>query len=438
MAGSPTRRRLLVGTCAHNSHVQNMVRALYETGSLYAYFSGGVDVWHGPALKRVREWVGYGIPLVGRELSRRAVCGIPDDLVRARWRWELPRSIAGRFSAALRVEDWLWEQGERDLDRLCASMIRDPEVGGFLGVEHGALAAVQTAQSFGKPTVVAFLSPHHRTRERWVDAEFDRQPELGRPGRARLDDLSYARDARRDDEAMLADWVVSGSSFTTRSLVDAGIDREKILTIPLGGPEPVSASVLPAAPPRTMRFIYAGSVSAHKGAHYLLKAWRRMAAKGVELHFYGRPLLPDALLAEAQAGPGGDRVFFHGSVPATTLHRAYLEGSVLVLPTLCDGFGQVVTDALAHGLPVVTTVNAGAADCIEHGANGFVLPPADETALAECLSWCASHPQDVWQMRASALARASAWTWTDFRRTFSSELHRALAARDAEAQLALA
>jgi len=53
MTGSSTRRRLLVGTSAHNSHVQNMVRALYETGSLYAYFSGGVDVWHGSTLRRV-------------------------------------------------------------------------------------------------------------------------------------------------------------------------------------------------------------------------------------------------------------------------------------------------------------------------------------------------------------------------------------------------
>jgi glycosyltransferase involved in cell wall biosynthesis len=427
---------LLVGTSAHNSHVQNMVQALYETGSLYAYFSGGVDVWHGPALKRVREWVGHGIPVVGRELSRRAVRGIPDDFVRARWRWELPRSIAGRFSAALRVEDWLWERGERDLERLCASVIRDPQVGGFFGVEHGALAAVEAAQSLGKPTVVAFLSPHHRTRARWVDAEFDRHPELGRPGRARLDDLSDARDARRDDEAMLADWVVSGSSFTTRSLVDAGIARDKILTIPLGGPDPIAAGALPAAPPRTMRFMYAGSVSAHKGAHYLLRAWRRVAAQGVELHFYGRPLLPESVLADAQAAPGGDRLFFHGSVPVSTLNRAYLDASLLILPTLCDGFGQVVTEALAHGLPVLTTTNAGAADRIEHGANGFVIPPADETALAECLSWCASHPQDVWQMRASALARASGWTWTDFRRTFSSEVHRALDASETGAELA--
>ena len=433
-----TRRRLLVGTSAHNSHVQNMVRALYETGSLYAYFSGGVDVWHGSTIRRVRELVGNGLPPLGRELSRRAVCGIPDDLVRSRWRWELPRVIAGRFSAAMRVEDWLWERGEHDLDRLCASVLRESEVGGFFGVEHGALAAIKAAQGLGKPAVLAFLSPHHRTRERWVDAEFDRQPELGTPGRARLDHLSDERDARRDDEAALADWVVSGSSFTTRSLVDAGIGPDRILTIPLGGPEPVPASSLPPAPPRTMRFIYVGPVSVRKGAHYLLRAWRQMTARGVELHFYGKPLLPDALLAEAQAGPGGDRIVIHGSVPASTLSQVYLDASLLVLPTLCDGFGQVVSDALAHGLPVLTTENAGAADCVEHGKNGFVIPPADETALAECLSWCASHPQDLWHMRSHALSRASVWTWAHFRRAFAASVHGAVDAQAPADVLALA
>lgn len=426
MNRATTRRRLLVGTSAHNPHVQNMVRALYERDSLYAYFSGGVDVWHGATLKRVRRWVGHGLPGLGRELSRRAVCGIPEDFVRSRWRWELPRTIAGRFSAGMRVEDWLWERGEHDLDRLCASVIHDPEVGGFFGVEHGALAAIKSAQYLAKPALVAFLSPHHRTRERWVDAEFDRQPELGTPGRARLDDLSDERDARRDDEAMLADWVVSGSSFTTRSLVDAGIAPNKILTIPLGGPDPVPCSLLPPSPPPTTRFIYVGPVSVRKGAHYLLRAWRQMTTKGVELHFYGKPLLPDALLAEAKAGIGGDRLIFHGSVPAVTLSRAYLDASVLVLPTLCDGFGQVVSDALAHGLPVITTENAGAADCIEHGTNGFVIPPADENALAECLSWCASHPRELWAMRAPSLSRAATWTWAHFRRAFASEIQGAV------------
>jgi len=427
MSEAATRtRQLLVGTAAHNSHVQNMVRALYESGSLYAYFSGGVDVWRRSAIRQARRWVGDRLPQLDRELTRRAVDAVPEELVHARWRWELLRVAAGRLAPAGRVEDWLWERGERDLDRVCARVVRREEVGGFFGVEHGALETITIAHALGKPTIVAFLSPHRRTRMRWVDAEFARRPELGTSAQRQLEDLSERRDARRDDEARLADWIVSGSSFTTRSLVEAGLTASKILTIPLGGPEPVPSAVLPAEQPRTMRFIYVGPVSVRKGAHYLLKAWPQVAGPEAELHFYGKPLLPERVLADARRAPGGDRLFFHGSVPAHTLGQVYLDASLLVLPTLCDGFGQVVSDALAHGLPVVTTENAGAADCVEPGATGFIVPPADEDALAQCLTWCVTHRDRVFEMRRPALARAAAWTWRDFRKKFVDDVRTAL------------
>ena len=431
---APRPRQLLVGTAAHNSHVQNMVRALYDAGALYGYFSAGVDVWHGPATREARRWVGSRMPQLDRELSRRAVDAVPEELVHPRWRWELLRVAAGRIAPASRVEDWLWERGERDLDRLCARIVRRVDVGGFFGVEHGSLEAIATARSLGKPTIVAFLSPHRMTRARWVDAEFARHPELGTATRRKLDDLGEARDARRDEEARLADWIVSGSSFTTRSLVDAGFPDKKILTVPLGGPEPVPEAVMPARRPDTLRFIYAGPVSVRKGAHYLLQAWASAAPSQAELHFYGKPLLPEQMLAAAKAAPGGDRVFFHGSVPARVLGQIYLDGSLLMLPTLCDGFGQVVSDALAHGLPVLTTANAGAADCIEAGVSGFVIPPANADAIAERLTWCAAHRDDLFAMRRAALARAGAWTWVDFRKQFAAKVCAAMNATIAAAE----
>ncbi len=384
-------------------------------------------MWRGATLRRVREWIG-NVPPIGRELSRRRVRGIPEELIQPRWRWELPRAIAGRFSTAGRVEDWLWERGEFDLDRVCAAVVRRPEVGGFFGVEHGALRAIEAAQDVGKPAAVAFLSAHRQTRERWVDAEFVRHPELRRPRAARLEYLAADRDERRDAEARRADWIVSGSSFTTRSLVDAGIDAGKILTVPLGGPNPVPVHALPSSPSDTFRIVFVGGISVHKGAHYLLRAWPRLAGSGVELHFYGSNCCPIELIAAAKAAPGGDRLFFHGSVAPSTLERVYLDSDLLVLPTLCDGFGQVITDALAHGLPVLTTTNAGAADCVEDGITGFIIPPADEAALEARLAWCLAHRPEVFDMHAAARAAAANWTWAHFRRKFAADMYTAVGA----------
>ncbi len=410
------RSGVLVGTTAHNMHVRQMAQSFCEAGALYAYMTGGVDSFSNPLLQMARAGVSHALPGLSRSLSGRGVPNLPEHLVRAHWGWEVPRVIASRVPRGERIEDWLWHRAEESLDRRCAKLVEQPGAEAFLGVEYGALAALESARRLGKPGVVAFLSPHHRTRAKWVDAEFDRSPNVASPGRAALERLTAARDARRDEEAQVADWIETGSSFTTRSLIEAGISATKILTVPLGGPCPIDPGRLPARAAGPLRVIYVGPVSIRKGAHYLLRAWRRIAGAGAELHFYGKALLAPEGLREAQAASHGNSVHFHGSVPQSDLPGVYLGADVLVLPTLCDGFGMVVSEALAHGLPVITTTHAGAADIIEDGKSGFVIPPADEDALAGVLAWCVAHRADLHAMRRAALSTAATWTWTDFRR----------------------
>jgi hypothetical protein len=403
-----THPGFLVGTSGHNMHVQSMVRALYEADALSAYITGPVNI--------------------GR---RRSITEVPARRVEARWRWELARLTANRLGA-LRLEDWLWERGELDLDAYCALRLRAKDVTGFLGIEHGALASLQTTRASGKTGILAFLSPHAATRTRWVDPEWTRWPELRRSGQMAIDRLSASRDARRHAEAETADWIVTNSNFTTRSLVSAGLPASKVLTVPLGGPSPIDASLLPRVRPTHLRVMYAGAVAVHKGAHYLLRSWRRLADRTAELHVYGSVLLPREVMNDARRGTNGDRLFVHGSVSGDELTRAYRESTVLVLPSLCDGFGMVILEALANGVPVVTTTNAGGADVIESGVSGFVIPPADEEALAVALTWCADHPDDLVAMRRQAIARAADFTWGAFRSRFRAALQ-AAGLRPAEA-----
>lgn len=406
--------RFLYGTVAYHQHAQNIARALYEAKALYLYASTGVDSG-ADAPGAARRWVVGRWARLGRELSRRAVRDIPSDLVRARWRWEIPRVLGTRLGCDERLVDWCWERGELDLDRACASLMSRPEIDGFFGVEHGALASLGAARTCGKPGVLAFFSPHHATFEKWVGPEYDRFPQLKTAPHPYFARVTPRRNERRDQEASVADWIVSNSAFTSQSLVNAGVPAAKVLTVPLGGPPPIAPARLPTAPPRVVRFLYAGPASIRKGAHYLLRAWRRVAGPNTELHVYGSVQLPDTICHEATSANGGDSIYFHGAVPAGDLAEAYLRSSVLVLPTLCDGFGMVVTEALAHGLPVITTANAGAADAIVPGRNGFVIPAGDEDALAEIMAWIVDHPREVFEMRRTALAGAARWTWSDYR-----------------------
>ena len=414
--------RFLFGSPAHNSHVQNMALALAEAGALGALHVGWVDHYRWAWLREARGLAGRVVPRLDRELGRRRMAVVPDEVVYQHRPWEIARTAAARLGLDARMQDWLWERSEHQLDRACARLLARGTFDAFLGLEHGCLRALRAARRLGRRRVMAFLSPHHATRARWVDAEYQRFPELETPASRRLLALAGARDQRRDDEAAEAEVVVANSEFTARSLREGGVPARRVATVLLGCPPALPEGALPAAPATPLRFVYAGPVSVRKGAHYLLQAWRRLApGRAAELHFYGAPLLPPAVLEQGGAG-----VVFHGSVPWHALEEGYRQGALLVFPSLCDAFGLVVAEALANGLPVLTTQNVGAADLVEEGRSGFVVPPRDPDAIAARLDWCLSHPEELRAMRPHALAAARGWTWGDFRLRFREELWRRL------------
>jgi len=409
-------RRLLVGATAHNAHVQHMVLALHEQQALAAYVTSGVDCFPRGAARLVREALRRWVPRADREIRRRSV-SVPCDVVRTRWRWELPRVVLNRLGAR-RVEDWWWEQSELALDRALARDVSSDEVGGVLGVEHGVLASLRTAARLGKPGLVVFLSPHRAARMAWVDAEYARDPTLRDASDAALDRLSARRDQRRDEEADAAAWVIAGSSFTARTLADSGVPRHKVLVVPLGGPDPIPVTALPTRPSSTVRFVSVGTAAVHKGTHLLLRAWQHVARRGAELHLYGQMKLPPSVLRDVMRAPGGGTIVVHGSVPAAELPEVYQSASALVFPTLCDGFGMVVSEAFAHGLPVITTTNAGAADLVTDRQNGLILPPGNLDALVDAMRWCLDHSDELFAMRRAALEAAARRTWAHFQDDF--------------------
>jgi glycosyltransferase involved in cell wall biosynthesis len=291
--------------------------------------------------------------------------------------------------------------------------MRSDSFSAFFGVEHGSLRALQAAKETGKPGLLAFCSPHHSALSKWVYEEYKRFPSLLTPYKSMLMKKSEKRNERKDMEAKIADFIHAGSSLTLSTLKKAGIDEDKIHVSPLGCP-----SVKKVKKERGKNVVFAGSVSVEKGAHYLIEAWNKLSCEDVsELHFYGNVDLPDKVIEKANKS-----IVFHGSVPQEKLFSVFSSAYVLVHPTLLDGFGMVITEAFANGLPVVTTTNAGASDLVEEGENGFIVPPKDSDALAERIDWVLRNPAEVATMREAARDTARSWQWSDFRRTLRSQI----------------
>ena len=410
--------KFLLGTSTYNSHIQNIALALHERSALGAYHTGLVDNYSHPLVKKLRHLIKQRIPTIDRQLSRRQINTLLDDKIHKNVTWELLRTLSTKLNLDERITDWFFDQSEFYLDHKCARLLNDPQFDAFFGVEYGCLSTLQTAKKLGKLSIVGFLSPHHSYRKHWVDSEYQKFPELLNTQTKYLLKLGILRDQRRDEEVKLADIIHTASSLTKTSLIANGYSPENIITVPLGSPPAISDTALPNSLSSPLKFIYAGPVSVRKGAHYLLDAWNLLnVGSQAELHLYGIPLLPDRYFDHH------DDIVVHGSVTKTELITAYQQSAILVFPTLCDGFGMVVVEALANGLPVITTHNAGAADLIVEGKNGFLVPPGDINALAECLEWCIQHPQALLAMRPHALATARNWTWTEFRTLFREQLN---------------
>jgi len=123
--------------------------------------------------------------------------------------------------------------------------------------------------------------------------------------------------------------------------------------------------------------------------------------------------------------PLPDGIEFGGPVSRAELMEQYRQADALVFPTLCDGFGMVVTEAWSRGLPVITTNRAGAADLLKPNVNGLLVQAGDAGAIEESLAWAVSHRADLAAMREQALLTAAGWQWSDYRSALAGVLRAA-------------
>jgi glycosyltransferase involved in cell wall biosynthesis len=408
--------------------VQHAARAFAEAGLL----SGFVTTFHyerDSSLGRLlRAALGLVMRDADRQLSRRQITDVPRQLIRSHPLPEIIRMAAMMGTNPI-TTDRVWEVTEKWFDRLVARHhLRGATA--VYAYEHAALATFEAQKRQGGKCIYEMPTSHHRLTAELVQPEFLRFPKAETAYDIHLRKLAPRRNQRKDRELHLADLVVANSSFAKMSLVQAGVAAERIVVIPLGAP-PASLS-LPARARRPFIFLAAGNLTVQKGIPYLLEAWRRLAVgAGVELWLVGNMMVPSELLADL---PG--KVVTRPSVPRHELFEIFRQAGALVFPSLCEGFGMVLTEAMSQGLPVITTPNTGGGDLIEDGRNGLLVPIRNSERLAETMQWCLDHPVEMEAISRAARETAARWQWSDYRAALSAAVLRFLdESRAGQAQL---
>jgi glycosyltransferase involved in cell wall biosynthesis len=217
--------------------------------------------------------------------------------------------------------------------------------------------------------------------------------------------------ARKDRELALADHIIVPSEFVRATLMESGDLRASIDVLPYGGPAPSATPRAASTSNEKLRLLFVGHLRQRKGLSYLFDAMRALD-RVASLTLIGPKPVDCAVLSEALA-----RHRWLGAVPYERVLEEMRGHDVLVLPSLIEGFALVILEAMAQGLPVITTPNSGASAVIEDGMDGYIVPIRDSEAIVDRATRLADRAE-LSQMSAAALRKAGTMSWSNQERRF--------------------
>jgi len=205
-----------------------------------------------------------------------------------------------------------------------------------------------------------------------------------------------------------ADAVLIPSTFVRRTFLDHGFPGEKLIQVPYG----VSLEhFYPLEKPKdTFRVIYVGQMSLQKGVHHLLRAVSELRLPDLDLLLVGSKLPEIEPYFEQHRG----KFHHHPAVPQNVLVHHYNQANCFALCSIQDGFGMVLLQAMACGLPLISTTHTGGEDIIEEGVDGFIIPPGSVEQIKDKILTLYHDRDRCSRMGAAAAEKAKNFTWTRY------------------------
>ncbi len=402
-----------------NQFVRHLLCALEESGRL--------GTFHTALGFTESSWTRL-LPNPIRAEALRRTYAMPRDKVRARPGREAVRLAAQKVKwsyVSRHEEGWASvDQVYQDLDRAVAGRIRrgESEAGGIYGYEDGCLETFRAARERGLACFYDLPIAYWETVRRLLDEEKERLPEW-EPTLVGTRD-SAAKLERKTAELELADVVICPSRFVLESLPKSVRAGKRCLVAEFGSP----ASHVDAAPRISpdsgkLRLLFAGSMTQRKGLADVFAAMRLLNRQDVELIVMGTPIAPMEFYRSQYAD-----FTYLATRPHDEVLKLMQTCDALVLPSIAEGRALVQQEAMANGLPLITTANAGGEDLIVEGETGFLVPMRHPEKIAEKIAWLADHRDALPAMREAAIRKAGEYPWTRYTGRILAALDESLAA----------
>lgn len=195
--------------------------------------------------------------------------------------------------------------------------------------------------------------------------------------------------------ARLSDAVIAPSEVTAQELrqdygahVDGvianGVQELPVVKLDV---EPDDAKAI-GLTSESLQILYAGRLRTRKAVAVLIEAFARVRQKHVNARLVvaGDGEQRDALEQQAsELDMGENAVHFLGAIPRPEMVRWYRRADIFCLPSIYEGFPLAILEAMAAGLPIVTTTASGMPEAVDEGVSGWLVPTEDVTALSDAL-----------------------------------------------------
>jgi len=389
-----------------NTFVRAALRALHAAGWLHVFYT---------ALAAPHERTLRWLPAVlRRQWCRRHFVEIPPEMVRTHpWR-ETTRLAASalRLNRLTRPAAWagidaVYAEFDRHVGRQIGLLPDSAQLSAVYCYEDAAECTLQAGRTRGLRCVYELPIAHWRTTQRLLHEEAERLP-AWRPTIQGLDDKPEKLE-RKDRELELADAVVVPSRFVLDSLPAHVRATKRCVVAAFGSPLLPQESTRPVRRDGRLRVLFAGAMTQRKGLADLFEAMRLLHRSDVELVVMGSPLAPMSFYRSHC-----DRFTYEAPRPHDEVLALMRSCDVLALPAIVEGRALVQQEALASGLPLLVTPNAGGDDLVEEGKTGFLVPIRSPQVLAERIAWLADHRTLLPEMRRLARQKAADTGWARY------------------------
>ncbi len=222
------------------------------------------------------------------------------------------------------------------------------------------------------------------------------------------------------NEYQLADKIICLSHFAKNTLTNFGLDEQKTFANCLGfNPEifyPNATKIINTHEP--LRLIYAGIITKRKGIHILLESLNSFPANSIHLTLIG------------PAGDASDLLAAYKNtlpiqyIPACSqleLANHFRAAHIFVFPSFLDSWAAVVAEAMASGLPVITTSSTGASAMIDKHC-GFVIEPGNLTELNSAIQFFIDHKSEIPSMGIHAVQQIAPYTWKRYNQELNNSI----------------